>query len=500
MTAAFLLSWLAVSAAMSLLIAAAAVIVQRLASRAVPARVVWAGAMLAMLGVTATQPLRRAPLPMAVAGPDASLPIVEGVSLAARSSIDVVLVALRDAPAAALDGLVAQAGTAGRRLSPAASRLLMVLWPVASGALSLILLLSYRRQRDLLRRTRQRTVAGALVHVSEQTGPAVIGAAEPAIVVPQWLLDRTEDEQQLVVAHESAHIAARDPQLLLAGCAAVALMPWNPAAWFALARLRLAIELDCDARVLAHGTDTRRYGQLLIELSAAAPHPAIPPGAPAFSYRASHLERRLRTMTARPARFLAARRVSALLIGSAALLAACGAELPTAAEVERMDVATVESKLGRMVPLDSSKTRFIVDGKVVEERLARDLSADSISTIEVRKGAGELNEIRIVTGRPLNGNVAEGRVMAAAGDSQRVKIAIGKPMNGAPSGRVVLRTPGGVGADPLFIIDGKKSGKADLDKLSPNAIESIEVLKGTSGVALYGPEAANGVVVVRLRK
>lgn len=205
-------------------------------------------------------------------------------------------------------------------------------------------------------------------------------------------------------------------------------------------------------------------------------------------------------MTARPARFLAARRVSALLIGSAALLAACGAELPTAAEVERMDVATVESKLGRMVPLDSSKTRFIVDGKVVEERLARDLSADSISTIEVRKGAGELNEIRIVTGRPLNGNVAEGRVMAAAGDSQRVKIAIGKPMNGAPSGRVVLRTPGGVGADPLFIIDGKKSGKADLDKLSPNAIESIEVLKGTSGVALYGPEAANGVVVVRLRK
>lgn len=500
MSAPFLLSWLAVSAAMSLVIAVAAVAVQQLAARAVPARVVWAGAMLAMLGVTATQPLRRAPVTENAGGLTANPVVVQGMPIAEPSPFDQFLQTLRTAPATALDGLVARAGAAGRELSPTASRLLLALWPVTTGGLSLVLLLSYRRQRALLRRSSPRTMAGAVVHVSANTGPAVIGAAEPAIVVPHWLLDRTEEEQRLVVAHEAAHIAALDPQLLLAGCAAVALMPWNPAAWFVLARLRLAIELDCDARVLAHGTDTRRYGQLLIELSAAAPHPAIPLGAPAFSYRPSHLERRLRTMTARPARFLAARRLSALLVGSAALLAACGAELPTAAEVERMDVATVESKLGRIVQMDSGKVRFIVDGKVVEERLARDLSADSIQTIEVRKAGDERNEVRIVTGRPLNGQVLEERPIVTSSDSQRVRIAFGKPMNGAPGGRVVLRTPGGVGPEPLFIIDGKKSGKADLDKLSPTSIESVEVIKGAAGVAVYGPEAANGVVVVRLKK
>lgn len=45
-------------------------------------------------------------------------------------------------------------------------------------------------------------------------------------------------------------------------------MPWNPALWWIVRRLRLAIETDCDRRVLHAGTDVHAYGVLLLNAAA----------------------------------------------------------------------------------------------------------------------------------------------------------------------------------------------------------------------------------------
>jgi TonB-dependent SusC/RagA subfamily outer membrane receptor len=55
-------------------------------------------------------------------------------------------------------------------------------------------------------------------------------------------------------------------------------------------------------------------------------------------------------------------------------------------------------------------------------------------------------------------------------------------------------------ADPLFVIDGIKKTKAELNKVDPNEIETVNVLKGASAVALYGDEGKNGVVQVITKK
>src|SRR6476646_8843557 len=39
-----------------------------------------------------------------------------------------------------------------------------------------------------------------------------------------------------------------------------------------------------------------------------------------------------------------------------------------------------------------------------------------------------------------------------------------------------------------------------LDQLDPNAIETIEVMKGPSAATLYGPDAANGVIVITTKQ
>ena len=51
---------------------------------------------------------------------------------------------------------------------------------------------------------------------------------------------------------------------------------------------------------------------------------------------------------------------------------------------------------------------------------------------------------------------------------------------------------------PLFVIDGVVGG--NLDSLSPNDIESIDVLKDAATAAIYGSRAANGVILVKTKR
>lgn len=54
------------------------------------------------------------------------------------------------------------------------------------------------------------------------------------------------------------------------------------------------------------------------------------------------------------------------------------------------------------------------------------------------------------------------------------------------------------GREPLYVIDGAET--SGLNGLSPNEIETIDVLKDASSLAIYGQKGANGVVVISTKK
>ncbi len=62
--------------------------------------------------------------------------------------------------------------------------------------------------------------------------------------------------------------------------------------------------------------------------------------------------------------------------------------------------------------------------------------------------------------------------------------------------RIRIRGANSINGDnsPLIVIDGFQGG--DMNTLSPNDIESIEVLKDASATAIYGSRGANGVILV----
>jgi TonB-linked SusC/RagA family outer membrane protein len=50
--------------------------------------------------------------------------------------------------------------------------------------------------------------------------------------------------------------------------------------------------------------------------------------------------------------------------------------------------------------------------------------------------------------------------------------------------------------NPMLLLDGVPVGLGLLNSINPNDVESVNVLKGTSAAAVYGPDARNGVIVV----
>lgn len=214
-------------------------------------------------------------------------------------------------------------GTDQIPLSNGASTLLDWTWRVASMALALVILASGAHLSWRRRRWDRGHMAGTAVYISEDCGPAVVGFLRPHIVVPRWLTKLSPDEQELVIAHERSHLAAYDTQLLTIAVCLLACMPWNPVLWWQLRRLRLAIEIDCDARVLSLGYPVARYSETLIGVGQrqSASYAVTMAGYGSKSF----LEQRIHNMLRKKTRHA---RVSALALACLGVgLAVCAAEV-----------------------------------------------------------------------------------------------------------------------------------------------------------------------------
>jgi bla regulator protein blaR1 len=169
-------------------------------------------------------------------------------------------------------------------------------WLLCSLAVSTCMLLVAVYWSRRSRAWPERRVGGELVRVAEDVGPAIVGFLRPRIVLPRWLVDAPSATVDAVLAHEREHLKARDSQLLLASILFICVMPWNLPLWWAVIRLRHAIEVDCDARVLSDGRDAIAYGTLLLDIQQQRVTPALT--AVALTERASFLETRIRLLLA----------------------------------------------------------------------------------------------------------------------------------------------------------------------------------------------------------
>jgi TonB-dependent SusC/RagA subfamily outer membrane receptor len=359
-----------------------------------------------------------------------------------------------------------------------------------------------------------------------------------------------------MLLHETEHLRARDPLLLGAGSLALVLAPWVLPLWWMHRRLMLAVEVDCDARVLRHGVERRDYGAMLIDVAGRGSN--LSAGAPAFSGTSTNLEKRLLAMTT-SVRGISVKGASWGALGLTVIVTACATELPTSAEIEQMDVAAIENAAEQLTLIDPATDNLVyyLDGEQITAEQARAIPASGIAAVEVSlttevegmrsvrlSSANAVDEggdsgaavpddtgVRIVAGNagPNEGlaisHVDDGEQLAS-GELEGIHV-VGYGSNGLSAaagsirpaeGSAVVGQPEGAAStepragdynisygvsgtgppDLLFVIDGVRVDASAFGSLRPADIVSISVLKDASAAA-YGFRAANGVILVTTR-
>lgn len=233
----------------------------------------------------------------------------------------------------------------------------------------------------------QDSVAGSPVRLSQTFGPAAVGFAQPIIVLPSWVRQLPPFEQTVILSHEQSHVNARDPQVVTLATILCALVPWNLGLWWQLQRLRRAVELDCDLRLLRIGIAPQRYAEVLLDTASHAQSALLP--AVALSRPAAILAERIGTMIHPRVHLRPSRTVAALVLAGCAVAIACEAPTPPT----ELDAA--QSTLRLAVPNDGTTQGplILVDGvRTTEISLRTSLPKESIASIEVLKGEAATNE------------------------------------------------------------------------------------------------------------
>ncbi len=272
-----------------------------------PTRFVWAAAMTAMVLLPAFALISRTP-------PTQPTPIALIEKTVAPSRVPLSAVSPKDAmnveQVSAFERLFDRLQEQLDRIRDSATAfdtVLLVVWAMASAILLGVLLHALSEARRMRTGLETHTVCGSTVLVSEDIGPSAMGGNPAAIVIPRWVMALDDSLKSLVIRHEREHVAMRDPALLTLALCLLVLMPWHPVLWWSWRRLRLAIEVDCDARVLRSQASPKLYGQLLLLVSqhrSRAPRRqrVLMSLAAPLSPQASQLKRRIDAMTALPTR------------------------------------------------------------------------------------------------------------------------------------------------------------------------------------------------------
>ena len=400
--------WMAYAALVAALLGGAAAALERgLRGRGRPARWAWAGALGASVVLPAWTFLHSS-----------------GLVASGPSSRGVGRLVLGDHALGELYAMTAAPATSLVRLDP----WLTVAWAAVSLGLLLGLAAGLGRIGSRARRWCAVDLPGGRALVSPGFGPAVVGVLDPRIVVPRWALALPPHQLRMIVLHEDEHRSARDGTILVAAAGLVALMPWNPGAWWLLRRLRLALEMDCDRRVMSRGVSPVAYGSLLLAVGSRAAPAALPVAA--LSRPPSLLERRLTMIVRGSKRSGPMQAAAALALSTALVVAACQAPGPVSAEAE-------------------------ADGQAVLEATA------AAHVVEARQGG-----VVRITGTASRDEAPGSKAYLVAGGDD---------------------TPGGdweeltITAKPVvyLYLDGRPI-EGDLEQVDKRNIESIEVRKGSS--------------------
>lgn len=170
---------------------------------------------------------------------------------------------------------------------------------------------------------------------------------------------------------------------------------------------------------------------------------------------------------------------------------------------------TIEVEIGQILVFSyvgySSQEFTVGDSNVIDVKLVEDASALDevvITAVGIKRKPDEITTAnQVVKSEELNQANNPDAVQALAGKVSGLQINT-TTAGLAPNTQITLRGNRSISGnnDALVVIDNVISTAQTLSNLDPNTIESLNVIKGPNGAALYGEQGAAGVIIVTTKK
>ena len=188
------------------------------------------------------------------------------------------------------------------------------------------------------------------------------------------------------------------------------------------------------------------------------------------------------------------------------------------------------SSVGTITDLDGRFKMQVPEGKTLTFSYigykTKEMKAAKTMKVTLEDDTHVLNEVVAVGyGTMKRSDITGSVVSVKAEDMEQTSAAtMDQMLQGRAAGLTMTSNSGAAGAstsiqirgvnslnssnEPVYVIDGSivrsEAGQDTysnpLDGLNPNDIESIEILKDASATAIYGAQAANGVIIVNMKK
>ena len=186
------------------------------------------------------------------------------------------------------------------------------------------------------------------------------------------------------------------------------------------------------------------------------------------------------------------------------------------------------SSVGTVTDLDGHFQLKVPEGKMLVFSFigykAKEMKAAKLMKVKMEEDSHMLDEVVAIGYGTMKRSDLTGSVVSVKAEDMGVASAatVDQMLQGRATGLQMTNNSGAAGSgtsvqirgvnslsssnNPVYVIDGsivvseagQDSYSNPLDGLNPNDIESIEILKDASATAIYGAQAANGVIIVNI--
>lgn len=308
-----------------------------------------------------------------------------------------------------------------------------------------------------------------------------------------------EADEEKIITHEIEHIRQwHSLDVLLVEMIGIVLW-FSPLVWLYRRSLRMIHEYQADEAVL-QTTKRKSYGHLLIRQSMSGPPIAI-----ANHFIHSQLKKRLTMMTKKKSTQRSLMKYTFILpVLALMLMAFAPTKVYKMVPVEAPAVELEESTTGP----DLDKIKKELSAILAKRAHAKENIDGKLAGLFARKYDSYIQEypnhkkditkvaVLVADYYEMDTTVENDQMVGGQFRNAFTPKKESLIIEETPGSGVRIRSTNGDQFDPLYIIDGKVATKAEMEALSPNSIQRIDVLKGESATVAYGEEGANGVVLV----